>query len=488
MTDKHKKTEQAKAAPVTAGRTAGANSVLPGNDLNINKESDWFSIRQKWMQERMQSARAHADRLFMTDEELPLSRHLLLLAIVAFFVLFFLWASWATLDEVTRGDGRIIPSSEVQALQSLEGGVVDELLVREGDDVTAGQVLVRLRDAEATSDLGSNRARYLGLLASVTRLQAEAEGKESVEFPDEVVADAPQSVREELNAFRANRQRLDGQLQILRQQKAQRVQEVEELTTRISDARQVIAISQEEYDMLEPLVARGSAPRLELLQLERAMKEKQSELNSLLTALPRSRSAVQEADARIEDATSTARAEAQIELSSKLTEMRAIEETLLGLRERKGRTEIRSPVDGIIKDLKANTIGGVVRPGENIVEIVPVDDQLLVEARIRPSDIAFIYPGQPAIVKVTAYDYSIYGGLNGEVVDISADTITNEKGESFYRVRLRTEESSLDRKGEVLPIIPGMVTSVDILTGEKTVMQYILKPFIKTLGNAMNER
>ncbi len=458
------------------------------NKDTINDPQNWKNIRKDWASERMQSARAHADRFFMTDEELPLSRHVLLLAIVGFFFLFFLWASWAPLDEVTRGDGKIIPSSEIQALQSLEGGIVDEFLVREGETVEAGQILLRLRDIEAQSDLGANRARYLGLLASVTRLQAEAEGRETVDFPEEVIEGAPQSVEEEMKAFRANRQQLEGQLQILRQQKNQRLQEVEELNTRASDLRQVIALSREEYDMLEPLVRRGSAPRLELLQLERSIKQTESELNGVLSSLPRARSAVEEADARIADATSTARAEAQAELSNKLTEMRAIEETLSGLRDRKTRTEIRSPVDGIIKDLKVNTVGGVVKPGENIIEIVPMDDQLLVEARIRPADIAFIYPGQEALIKITAYDFSIYGALDGEVVDISADTITNEEGESFYRVRLRTEETSLKRKGEVLPIIPGMVTSVDILTGEKTVMDYILKPFIKTLQNSMKER
>lgn len=460
----------------------------PAEAQSINQENVWQSIRQSWAADRVARAQAYAEQFFMTDEALPLSRHILMLSIISFFFLFFFWASFATLDEVTRGDGKIIPSSEVQALQSLEGGVVEELLVRDGDEVEAGQVLVRLRDVEAASDLGANRMRYLGMLATITRLQAEAEGRNTAEFPDEVMEGSPQSVTEEMNAFRANRQRLDGQLMILQQQLAQRRQEVEELTTKISDLRKVISLTQEEYDILVPLVERGSAPKLELLQLERGMKERQSELNSLLAALPRARSSVQEAQARIDDATSTARAQAQTELSSRMTEMKAVKETLSGLSERKTRTEIKSPVAGIIKDVKVNTIGGVVRPGENIVEIVPKDDQLLVEARVRPSDIAFIYPGQGAIVKVTAYDYSIYGGLNGEVIDISADTIMNEKGESFYRVRLRTEENQLTRKGEILPIIPGMVTSVDILTGEKTVMQYLLKPFIKTLDNAMNER
>ncbi len=457
-------------------------------EQSINQESEWESVRQSWAADHVARAQAYAEQFFITDEGLPLSKHILLLVIITFFFLFFVWANFASLDEVTRGDGKIIPSSEIQSLQSLEGGIVEEFLVREGEEVKAGQPLLQLRDIEAASDLGSNRARYLGLLAVITRLQAEAEGRESVEFSEEVIEGAPQSVTEELNAFRANRQKLDGQLEILKQQLIQRQQEVQELTTKTSDLRQVIKITQEEYDMLEPLVARGSAPKIELLQLERALKEKQSELNSLITALPRARASVQEALARKEDATSTAQAQAQAELSSKMIEMKAIKETLSALSERRTRTEIKSPVSGIIKDIKINTVGGVVKPGEDIIEIVPMDEQLLVEARIRPSDIAFIYPGQEAIVKITAYDFSIYGGLNGEVIDISADTIMNEKGESFYRVRLRTTESHLSRKGEILPIIPGMVTSVDILTGEKTVMQYLLKPFIKTLDNAMHER
>jgi adhesin transport system membrane fusion protein len=455
---------------------------------SINQESQWESVRRSWAGDYVSRAKAHAEQFFTTDEELPLSKHILLLSIVAFFVFFFVWASFATLEEVTRGDGKIIPSSEVQSLQSLEGGIVEEFLVREGQEVDKGQTLLRLKDVQASSDLGANRARYLGMLATVTRLQAEAEGKEKVEFPEEVMEGAPESVTEELNAFRANRRKLKGQLEILRQQLSQRKQEVQELTTKLSDTRQVLSIAQEEYDMLKPLVDKGSAPKMELLQLERSIKEKQAELNSLQTALPRARASVEEAKARIEDATSTAQADAQNQLSAKMTEMNAIKETLAAFSERKTRTEIKSPVKGIIKDIKVNTVGGVVKPGEDIVEIVPMDEQLLVEARIRPSDIAFIHPGQEAIVKITAYDFSIYGGLNGEVIDISADTIMNEKGESFYRVRLRTEENTLKRKGEILPIIPGMVTSIDILTGEKTVMQYLLKPFIKTLENAMNER
>lgn len=455
----------------------------------INEEQGWESIRKGWAKEQIKMAEARATSFFeVVDEDLPLSKHLLLVFIAAFFVIFVLWANWATLDEVTRGDGKVIPSSEVQALQTLEAGIIEELLVREGEQVNKGQSLMRLSDIEASSNLGANEARYLGLLASITRLQAEAEGKDVVEFPDNVMQGAPSSVTEEMNTFRANRQQLFNQINIFQQQLSQREQEVRELQTRIADTRGVIGIQRQEMQMIEPLVARGSAPKLELLQLERSLKEKTAELNGYLSGLPRSQSAVNEAKARIEEVTSSVRSQAQTELSAKLIEMNEIKQRLSALTDRQSRTELKSPVNGTIQSIEVKTIGGVVRPGEDIIKIVPKDDQLLVEARIRPSDIAFLYPGQPAVVKITAYDFSIYGGLKGEVVDISADTIQDEEGNSFYRVRLRTYETELKRKGEVLPIIPGMVASVDILTGEKTVMQYLLKPFVKTLGNAMNER
>lgn len=436
----------------------------------------------------LKKASHQIERYFDVDEDLSVSQHAFFLVIGAFFVFLIFWANWAVLDEVTRGEGKIIPSSEVQSLQTLDAGIIEEFLVKEGDTVEAGQVLVRLSDIEASSDLGANNARYLGLLASIKRLQAEAEGIESFDFPDEVKEGAPESVAEEMNVFRANRQQLQGQIDILKSQMRQREQELTELNTRIGDLHGVMRLMQDERDVIAPLVARGSAPQLELLQLDRGLKEKRSELNSAQSSLPRVRSAIAEARARIADVRSSAEAKAQEELAVKLVEMNEIKQRLSALTERKTRTEIKSPVNGTVQDITVNTVGGVIRPGEDLVRIVPKDDQLIVEAQIRPSDRAFIYPGQEAVVKITAYDFSIYGGLKAEVLDISADSITNDKGESFYRVRLRTFESELRRKGEVLPIIPGMVAQVDILTGEKTVMQYLMKPFIKTLSNAMKER
>lgn len=455
----------------------------------VNKQDkDWQDVQNDWRKEQMQKAQAHLLSMFDTDEDMPLSRHLLLFSITFFFVIFVLWANFANLDEVTRGEGKVIPSTEVQAIQVIESGIVEEILVREGEQVSAGEVMIRLSDIEASSDLGANQARYYGLLAAVTRLQAEAEGKEIVEFPDEIMQNSPQSVTEELNSFRANMQQRNSQLNILEQQLAQRRQEIREIEGRVSDIRGVIRLQREEKSLLEPLVARGSAPRMELLQMERTIKEKTSELNSALSGLPRARSAVDEVQARIEEIKTNTQAQAQMELSAKLIELNEIKERLSALKDRKTRTELKAPVNGTIQEIAANTIGGVVRPGEDIIQIVPKDDQLIVEAKIRPADRAFIYPGQDAIVKITAYDFSIYGGLEAEVLDISADTIEDEKDNTFYRVRLRTHKTELKRKGEILPIIPGMVASVDILTGEKTVMQYLLKPFLKTLDNAFSER
>lgn len=441
----------------------------------------------KGSSDAMGQLQAHAERFLEVDEELPLSLHLILIGTVLAIGLLILWASFAKLDERARGNGKIIPSSEVQKIASLEGGIIEEILIKKGDEVEAGQILVRLSDIAASSDLGSNEQRYLGLLATVTRLQAEVEGK-IPEFPDEVMQGVPQSVSEEMNAYSANKDKIANQTSIMQQQKSQREQELNELRVRSSGLSAELSLIQDEKRMIEPLVQRGSAPQQELLQLDQRIKQKQTELSGVNAGIPRAKAAIAEANARIEEVKSTAKAQAQTELSAKLIEMNAIKEGLSGLQDRKDRTEIKSPVNGYIKDLKVYTKGGVVQPGQDFIEIVPKDDQLLVEARVNPKDIAFLYPDQPAMVKITAYDFSIYGGLKGKLVEISPDAITDENGDSFYVVRIQTEKNALERKGEVLPIIPGMVASVDILTGEKTIMEYLLKPFIKTLKNSLHER
>jgi adhesin transport system membrane fusion protein len=459
---------------------------------NLNSAKDWDVLHKasSSISRSMSKVEAYGDKMLVTDEDLPLARHLQFFFIIGIILSFIIWANFAKLDEITRGQGKVVPSSEVQIIQHQEGGTVQELLVKEGDTVDTGQILMRLSDVGASSELGSVRARMMGLQAKVMRLQAEAEGQAVLEFDDEMIAAIPQTVQEELNSFRANRSQLDSQKSVLESQRSQRRQEVSEINTRLADLNRVISLTREEMAMIKPLVDRGSAPKRDVLQLEQQLAQQQSEINGLRSSLPRARSAISEAEARLKDIETTFRTTAQNDMTSALIDVKALEQQMPALQDRKSRTDIRSPVRGIVKDIRIQTSdgSGVIKPGDAIMEIVPLDDQLVVEAQIKPSDVAFLHPGQEATVKITAYDFSIYGGLKGELTGISADTITDEKGESFYKIRITTNENTITRNGENLPIIPGMVASVDILTGEKTVMEYIMKPLIKSLSQAMNER
>jgi membrane fusion protein, adhesin transport system len=413
--------------------------------------------------------------------------HLLLVVIATFFVLFFAWASWATLDEVTRGEGRVIPSSQVQVVQNLEGGIVSAILVRESEIVERGQVLLRIDNVRAASDLRENRKRHLALLGSLARLRAEVGGT-GPDFAPEVLADAGEVARAEAALFDARQQALESELAILKSQAEQREQEMTELQRRLAQLEGSHELALEELKITEPLAERRVVPRLDLLRLKREVNDLKGELETTRLSMDRVRSASREAERRIEERQLSFRADAQRELTVTRAEADALEEKIAADADRVERTGVRSPVRGTIKQLLVNTVGGVIQPGEDLVEIVPLEDTLLVEAKVRPADIAFLRPGQPATVKVTAYDFSIYGGLDGVVEDISADTITDEEGERFYRIRVRTAGSTLEKAGEPLPIIPGMTTEVDILTGEKTVMDYLLKPILRAQQTALRER
>ena len=435
--------------------------------------------------------RRYDEEVFDEYEGIRWYDHALLLLIGIVFLTFIVWANLASVEEVTRGTGSVIPSSQVKMIQNLEGGIIDEMMVREGQSVKKGDVLVRMRNVQASSDLNSSENRYLGLKAIVQRLRAESEGADFVEFTDDVIKGVPESVENERATFTAKRSQTRSQLSVLEQQLSQRNQEVAELNRRVSDSQRVLSLSRQEMDMLRPAVQRGAAPEMELLQLERAIAEQEAELNGLRLALPRARSAVSEAQQRIEEVKSTAKADAQRELAERIVEMNSIRENLSALEDRKDRTQITSPVDGTVVNIKFNTQGGVVQPGEQIMEVVPAGEDLLIEANIQPSDIAFLYPGQDAVIKITAYDYTIYGSLDGEVENISASTIIEQKGgqeEEFYQIRVRTDQNTLEHNGENLLIKPGKQAQVDVLTGEKTVMDYILKPFKKASSSALRER
>lgn len=424
-----------------------------------------------------------------TVEELRPKRltHLFLFTIVAFFVCFVAWASWATLEEVTRGEGRVIPSRQTQVVQNLEGGIVAEILIREGEIVEPGQVLMRIDNIRAASDFRERRSRYFALQAGIARLEAEVDGSE-LEFTDEVLREVPDIARTETRLFESRAQGLQSEIDILAQQVEQRVQERTELETREAQYAESLRLAREELRILAPLAQQRVVSQSEHLQLQRQVNDLEGQLEQTRLAIPRVESAIREANERIDNARSNFRSEAFREMSALRAELAGITEVIAAGEDRVRRTEVRSPVRGTVKELMFNTIGGVIQPGDPIVEITPLDDTLLVEARVRPADIAFLRPDLPAMVKVTAYDFSIFGGLEGRVEQISADTITDERGESFYRVKVRTDKTALGTPEKPLEIIPGMTAQIDVITGEKTVLDYILKPILKARNEALRER
>lgn len=413
--------------------------------------------------------------------------HLLFATIVMFFVLFFAWASFATLDEVTSGEGRVIPSSQVQVVQNLEGGIVAELMIREGQIVEPGDVLLRINNVKAASDFRGARQRYFSLLGSIARLKAEI-SETGVEFPIEVMNEARRVALDETALFNARQASLESELEILRNQASQRDQEVAELENKLEQLARSAKLAEEELKITEPLAAKRVVSKVDLLRLQRQVNDLNGDLESSRLSMPRVKLAQREAHRRIEERFLSFRAEAQRELNTIQTEASSLAELVVVDADRVHRTDVRSPVRGTVKNLLINTVGGVVQPGQDLVEIVPLEDTLLVEAQIRPADIAFLRPDQDAVVKITAYDFSIYGGLDAEVENISADTITDDRGESFFRVRVRTKDNSLHKAGEPLPIIPGMTTQVDVLTGQKTVLDYLLKPILRVRDQALRER
>jgi adhesin transport system membrane fusion protein len=427
------------------------------------------------------------DEDFSPADGISWREHALLYMIGFFLFIMVVWSAVAKVDEVARGEGKVIPASEVQVIQSLEGGIVDAVLVKDGDEVQEGQVILHMRNVQAGADLAATNQKYLGLLATTTRLQAEADGTPLV-FPDEIKTGAPDMVTAEQDAYNDNQKNNQGQLDIETQQLAQKKQEVEELTAKIKDTADVMKLTQSEHDMVAPMVERGSSSKKELLDLDRQLANERTEMNALTLSLPRAKAAAQEMRSRINELTSSFRAQAQKDLADKTAELNTVKQTLTAYKDKSERNDVKSPVHGTVKDIRITTVGGVAKPGEPIMEIVPLEDKLLVESHIKPSDIAFIHPGQKAIVRLSAFDSSIYGTLDGVVTDVSPDSMTTEKGESYYRVRVKTIKTSLSKNGKTYTIIPGMQATIDIVTGDKTVLKYLIKPFAKAAQTALTER
>lgn len=406
---------------------------------------------------------------------------------VVVMVVLITWAALAPIDEVTKGDAKVIPSKQLQVIQSLDGGIVSEILVKEGQVVEAGQLLLKVDETRATSGVRESAAQTFALQTKLARLKALAEGQSfTPPTPRPGNQEEQRVVDEERQLYDARRSEFHALVGISEQQLEQRQQELTEAQSKRDSATRSLELSQQELTKTRPLLATGAVSEVEILRLERDVSRARGDKEQAIAQSARAQAAISEARRKIQETELSFRNEARKELSEVLGRLNALNEGAVALADKVDKAQVKSPVRGRVQRLLANTVGGVLQPGKDIVEIVPLDDALVLEAKVHPKDIAFIHPGQAATVKFTAYDFGIYGGLDAEVENISPDTETDERGtNTYYVVRVRTKQTNFSDK---MPIIPGMTAEVDILTGKKTVLSYLLKPILKAHAYALRER
>ena len=406
---------------------------------------------------------------------------------LAVVLTFIVWASFAQIDEITRGSGKVIPYGQNQTIQNLEGGIVEAILVEEGQEVAKGEVLLKINNSKSTSELQTSKMKLLELQAKRLRLYAEAN-----QLPFDNVETDNIALRKQIELARklynSNRLGMLAKDQSIVQQIEQRKQELKEAEAKVKTLSKSLEYVQEEIRMTKPMVRKGVKSKVDFLKLKREENEIINNIEAAKLSLPRLRYAIEEYRSKRIEAKREFINKAKEELNKVTAEISRIKSQLIAYKDQVRRTMVKSPVDGIVQKLFVNTVGGVIKPGENLIEIVPTNKKLYLEVKIKPSDIAFIHPGAEAKVKVSAYDYAIHGGLEGKVINISPDTITDKKENTFYLIHIVTEKNYLGTEKHPLKIIPGMMVNVDIVTGKKTIMQYILKPILKSKTYVFSER
>jgi len=437
--------------------------------------------------------------------EVPSLHRLTIWSMAGLLFCFLVWSYFSSLQQVTSGMGKIIPSTQVQIIQSLDGGVLQKLFIQEGVQVSKNQPIARIDDTRFRSDFAEQKQEVDSLRANIIRLRAELSSvlignneqwerqieitKKVPVYPEDLIKNAPLMVERQQNEYSERLDNLINQLEIQGQKIHQRQQEVAELASKIDTLSISYRIAIKELDLTRPLAEKNIVSKIELYKLERSVNELKGELSAVRLLAPKLKSAQQESILNRRETILAYRAETRAQLNELQNKLSRINESQVGAQDKVTKALILSPVVGTIKTIHINTLGGVVKPGETIVEIVPTEDKLMVEAKIKPRDIGFIYPGLPAVVKITAYDFTRYGGLTGKVEHISADTTQDEEGNSFYLIRVRTDASSIkNKKGEEMPIIPGMLTEVDVITGKRTILEYILNPILRAKEAALRER
>ncbi len=408
--------------------------------------------------------------------------------ICVFVVLFFLWAGFSEIDVVTKATGHIIPSQKTQVISHLEGGIISEVLVKEGDLVEAGQVLMRIDPTIPGTRYTSHHQQYLHYLAAAERLQAQL-NEEDYEVPEIVKIQAPDIAMEEMASFQEWKDHFESKKAVAHEIVIQKEQEIEEAKAKIAQAQDQLGLSNQELTMVAPLVKEQLISKREILRLKRDAANLKGEIAIGKAALLKAQATLKQAQYELEQIPLRTQNENQEQLRDILIKLSETKAAMLESKDRMIRTELRSPIKGAVKEIKMKTLKGVIQPGQEVINIVPYEDTLLVETDVLPADIAFLHPGQEAIIKITAYDYSIYGPLKGKLLNISADTIHDpEQKKNFYRVILISNKNYLEHKGKKLELLPGMAIEADILTGKRTVLQYLLKPLIKGLKESFTER
>lgn len=417
----------------------------------------------------------------------PKKLHWLIGIFTVTITLFIIWAAFTRIEEIARGQGVVIPSGQNQIVQNLEGGIVSEILVKEGQIVEKGDILLRINNSKSFSMAASNTIRAQALEAKIKRLKAEMDDGEF--HIDQNVEDENLKLflENEKRLFDSNKKQIGSKIGAINDKLSQKRSALADARQQVSHLQSSLYMIKEEIEMTEPMVKRGVKSKVDFLQLQRQANEAAQNLNSAKYSIDRNLAEIDELNKNLNQTLQEYESLTQEQLNQTQTELKEVYAQLEGLTDQVSRAVVTSPQNGVVKQLFVNTIGGSVQPAQDLMEIVPTDDVLLVEVKIKPSDIAFIYREQKAIVKFSAYDFAIYGGLNAEVVNISPDTITEEK-ETYYLVRVQTEQNYIEKKGDHLKIIPGMVADVDIITGKKSILDYILKPILKTTQYTFTER
>ncbi len=412
---------------------------------------------------------------------------ILLWIILLVFVIFVIWARFTEVDELTKGVGSIIPSKHMQVIQSLDGGIVSELMVKEGQLVQKDEVLLKINDTDSLSHYQENHLRYNELQAKALRLHAEASLK-PLQIDRNVSEEMLEVLNKEKDLNTINLQGLERQVRILKEELIQSQSVLKEARAKEKNLQESYNIMQQKLQIMEPLLKKALVSQVEYLDLQQQAVSINGQISEIRSSIPRLKSSIVASKKKIEKTKLDFQVKAREEYTKTSAEISRLKESDQVLQNRVNRTDVRSPVRGIVNRIMFKTIGGVIQPGQEIMEIVPLDDKLLVEAKIKPSDIAYVYPGQRAKVKFTAYDFTIYGGLFGTVTHVSADTIKDEENRYFYLVQIETDKNYLMRNETKYNLMVGMITDVNIITGKKTILDYLIKPLQKTREEALIER